>query len=200
MRTQHLLDASADVIVEGGLDALTMEAVAERAGVSRALSYFYFENRTELLRALYNREFGRLYDAMVPAFEAGGTLEERVLAGVQAYFDIVASRYDLFAVLNTAVDGPEFRRDRRHRYRSWEQYIGLLVGDQFDLHPTKARILARVFIDVVARCTLLWKRDRLERAEVEGLCVQFVLGGLRSVLETDAGPTAAVTSESTPAS
>jgi AcrR family transcriptional regulator len=182
-RTQHLLDAAAEVIAESGMDALSMEAVAERASVSRALSYFYFENRTELLRALYNREFGRLYDAMVPAFEAGGNLEERLRAGVKAYFDVVASRYDLFALLNSAMDAPQFHRDRRHRYRAWEQYVGFLVGDEFDLPPSKARILARIFIDVAARCTVLWKRDRLDRAEVEELCVGFLLGGLRSVLE-----------------
>ncbi|MBX3485453.1 TetR/AcrR family transcriptional regulator [Phenylobacterium sp.] len=187
MRTQHLLDAATKVIVESGLEALTMEAVAERASVSRALGYFYFENRTELLRALYNREFGRLYDAMVPAFEAGGSLEERVRAGVKAYFDIVASRYDLFALLNTTVDGPQFRRDRRHRLRSWEQYVGFLVGDEFDLSPTKAGMLARIFVDVVARCTLLWKRDRLDRTEVEQLCIRFVLGGLQSVLGPEPG-------------
>ncbi|MGA0605259.1 TetR/AcrR family transcriptional regulator [Phenylobacterium sp. VNQ135] len=183
MRTQHLLDAAAEVIVESGLDALTMESVSERASVSRALSYFYFESRAELVRALYNREFGRLYDAMVPAFEAGQNLEERVRAAVQAYFDIVASRYELFALLNTAMDGPQFRRDRRQRFRAWEQYVGVLVGEELRLSPIESRILARVFIDVVARCTLLWKRDRLDRAEVEELCVRYQLGGFRSVLE-----------------
>lgn len=185
VRTQHLLDAAAAVIVESGVDALTMESVAERAAVSRALSYFYFESRTELLRALYNREFGRLYDAMLPAYEKEGTLEERLRAGVQAYFDVVANRYELFATLNSAIDGPEFRRDRRQRYRAWEQYVAILVGDEFELPPTTSRILARLFIDVVARCALLWKRDRLNRQEVEELCVRFQLGGLRDVLGMD---------------
>lgn len=185
MRKERLLDAAAEVIISGGLNELTMEAVAERASVSRALSYFYFESRTELLRALFNREFGRLYDAMLPAFEGGGTLEDRVRGGVKAYFDIVASRYELFALLNTTIDGPEFRRDRRHRFRSWEQYVGIMVGDQFDLPPQKARIVARIFIDVVARCALLWKRDKLNREEVEELCVRFQLGGLHMVLEAD---------------
>jgi AcrR family transcriptional regulator len=185
MRRQHLLDAAAEVITTSGLNELTMEAVAERASVSRALSYFYFENRTELLRALFNREFGRLYDAMLPAFEGGGTLEDRVRGGVKAYFDIVATHYELFAVLNTAIDGPEFRRDRRQRFRSWEQYVGVLVGDQYDLPPIAARMVARIFIDVVARCALLWKRDRLDRREVEELCVRFQLGGLHKVLMTD---------------
>lgn len=186
MRTQSILDAAAQVIVSSGMDALTMEAVAERASVSRALNYFYFKNRAELLRALYNREFGRLYDAMVPAFEGTGNLEDRVRAGVKAYFDIVASRYELFALLNTTVDGSQLRRDRRKRFRSWEQYIGLLVGDEFNLSPVKSRLLARIFLDVVARCTLQWKRDRLDRAEVEEMCVLSQLGGLQSVLAAEA--------------
>ena len=87
-RAEHLLEAAADVVIESGIEGLTMESVAERASVSRALSYFYFESRTELIRALYNRELGRLYDAILPALEGGGTLEERVRAGVRAHFDV----------------------------------------------------------------------------------------------------------------
>lgn len=182
-RTKHLLDAAAEVILEQGMDGLTMEAVAERASVSRALSYFYFESRSDLIRALYNRELGMMYDAVLPALEGGGaTLEHRVRAGVAAYFDVVDSRHDLFALLGTAAEGPEDHEERRRRYRSWEDYVGILVGDEFHVPPGHARVLARLLINVNAQCAVIWKRDNLERADVEELCVRFQLGGLREVL------------------
>jgi AcrR family transcriptional regulator len=48
-----LLRAARDLIEQDGFAALTMAAVAERAGVSRRGAYLHFTSRTDLLRALY---------------------------------------------------------------------------------------------------------------------------------------------------
>lgn len=50
-----LLDATRELITEGGFDALTMAAVAERAGVSRRAVYLHFKTRAELVTALFGR-------------------------------------------------------------------------------------------------------------------------------------------------
>jgi len=50
-----LLDATRELITEGGFDALTMAAVAERAGVSRRSAYLHFTTRAELVTALFGR-------------------------------------------------------------------------------------------------------------------------------------------------
>jgi AcrR family transcriptional regulator len=56
-----LLRAARDLIEDEGFAALTMAAVAERAGVSRRAVYLHFANRTELLGALY-RSLGETED------------------------------------------------------------------------------------------------------------------------------------------
>src|SRR6266516_4545079 len=50
-----LLDATRELITEGGFDTLTMAAVAERAGVSRRAVYLHFRTRAELVTALFGR-------------------------------------------------------------------------------------------------------------------------------------------------
>jgi len=50
-----LLDATRELITEDGFDALTMAAVAERAGVSRRAVYLHFRTRAELVTALFGR-------------------------------------------------------------------------------------------------------------------------------------------------
>src|SRR6266403_6308199 len=55
-RREHLLDVGAAIILDSGFETLTMESVAERAGVSKGLGYAYFENAEELALALYDRE------------------------------------------------------------------------------------------------------------------------------------------------
>src|SRR5215467_16133458 len=50
-----LLQATRDLIDEQGFEALTMAAVAERAGVSRRAVYLHFSTRAELVTALFGR-------------------------------------------------------------------------------------------------------------------------------------------------
>lgn len=53
-----LLRAARDVIEQEGFPALTMTAVAERAGVSRRAVYLHYPSRSDLLAALY-RDLGQ---------------------------------------------------------------------------------------------------------------------------------------------
>lgn len=52
---EALLDATRELLSEGGFDALTMAAVADRAGVSRRSVYLHFSTRAELVTALFGR-------------------------------------------------------------------------------------------------------------------------------------------------
>lgn len=56
IRRRELLDAALDVITERGFDALTVEAVAKRAGVTRPVVYDQFGDLDALLLALIERE------------------------------------------------------------------------------------------------------------------------------------------------
>ncbi len=47
-----LLNAARDIIDEGGVEALTMAAAAERAGVTRRAVYLHFPSRAWLIKAL----------------------------------------------------------------------------------------------------------------------------------------------------
>jgi len=55
-RRHQLLDVAAEKVVEHGVSAMSMERVAEWAGVSKALPYSHFDNIEDLLVALYQRE------------------------------------------------------------------------------------------------------------------------------------------------
>src|SRR6266480_4420461 len=72
-RRDALLDATAELVSSAEIDAVTMEAVAERAGVSRPLVYKHFANRGELLAALYDREAALLHAELAVDVEAAGT-------------------------------------------------------------------------------------------------------------------------------
>jgi AcrR family transcriptional regulator len=58
-RRERLLDAAAQIVLELGVAAVTMEAVALRNSVNRAMAYRYFADRDDLLRELIGREHER---------------------------------------------------------------------------------------------------------------------------------------------
>jgi len=51
-----ILDAARDILFQRGLQAVSMEAVAARAGVSKATVYSRHANKIELIRALVRRQ------------------------------------------------------------------------------------------------------------------------------------------------
>lgn len=56
IRREQLLDAALDVVAESGFDAVTVEAVAQRAGVTRPVVYDLFGDLEGLMLALLDRE------------------------------------------------------------------------------------------------------------------------------------------------
>ena len=60
--TNALLDAASELIVEGGLDALTFAAIGERAGYSRGLVTARFGNKDGLIDALIDRSVAQWGD------------------------------------------------------------------------------------------------------------------------------------------
>lgn len=67
-RTRHaLLDAAEAILEERGFPALTMGAVAQRAGITRRATYLHFASRTELV--------GALFDHLASKHDLAGSLE-----------------------------------------------------------------------------------------------------------------------------
>ncbi|MFD5830711.1 TetR/AcrR family transcriptional regulator [Lentzea sp. NPDC060358] len=55
LRERGILDGLGELLAVKGFDALTINDIAERAGISRASTYFYFSSKQEALVALFAR-------------------------------------------------------------------------------------------------------------------------------------------------
>lgn len=89
-----VLDAVLDLLAEAGIDALTMDAVAERVGVSLRTVYRYFPDRATLLTAVLARhneavpfepptspdQIGAAYGRAFPRFDDVPAIVQAVLA------------------------------------------------------------------------------------------------------------------------
>lgn len=82
-----LIDAATEVIEESGPKALTIRAVANRAGVSHGAPYRHFSDKDALLLAVVERGFVLLEEAMSAATgNTDGSALEQFQASGRAYF------------------------------------------------------------------------------------------------------------------
>ena len=114
-RKQAILQAAFELLGEHGLAATSMEAVADRAGVSKATIYRWWDSKELLaLDALY-----AAWDTADPAPRQNGTLRAEMLALVRPWVRLVAtgpSARILTALLAEAQNDPAFGRAYRAHF------------------------------------------------------------------------------------
>jgi AcrR family transcriptional regulator len=100
-RRPQVLDAALAVFAERGYEGASMEAIAERAGVSKPVVYDCYAAKDELFRALLEREEQRLLEEIAehlperPGEDPGQTL----VACLTAFLSAVAASPDAYRVI-----------------------------------------------------------------------------------------------------
>jgi AcrR family transcriptional regulator len=127
----RLLDAASTVIRRDGPQALTLDAVAAQAGVSKGGLLYHFKSKRELLDALVARwmdDFQRDIDA-----ESGNFARRYVAANDGAHAEEVG-------MLAALVADPQVLAAVRDRHETWQDRVATEGGDPVD--ATVARLAA----------------------------------------------------------
>src|SRR5690606_34756895 len=87
-RRAQLLETARAIVREEGTDALTLGALAERAGVSKPITYSHFNTRSGLMIALYKEIMDQQVEALATALEqTPARLEDVAQVGANAYME-----------------------------------------------------------------------------------------------------------------
>jgi TetR/AcrR family transcriptional regulator len=89
-RRNDILDAAEAVAAVAGIDALTMDQVARRARISRALMYVYFTDKPDLHLGLCERALSLLHTRFAEAAERPGNGLDHVIGIGRAYVAFAA--------------------------------------------------------------------------------------------------------------
>ena len=96
---EQLLDVASRLLASGGLEALSLRELGRVAGVSRTAAYHYFPDKAALLRRVGERGFMALRDRVRAAVVPDAPLEERLVAGLQAYVDSALAQPAHFRIM-----------------------------------------------------------------------------------------------------
>jgi len=102
-RRTQLLDLGVSLLATRSLDELTIDLLAEEAGISRGLLYHYFGTKHDFHEALVRRAIDDLVEQTAPP--AGDDPLERLLASVAVYVDYVVANYEGYASIVKAAQG-----------------------------------------------------------------------------------------------
>jgi AcrR family transcriptional regulator len=97
-RRPEVLDAALDLFLDHGYEGTSMQAIAERAGVTKPVVYACFPGKDELFRALLAREEERILSEIQSAFEDADLTdpESTLIEGYTGFLRAVASSPDVY--------------------------------------------------------------------------------------------------------
>lgn len=157
-RREQLLDVARGIVTGNGFSAISMEAVARSAGVTRPVVYEHFDRLDNLLEALVDRETGRALAQLTatrPQRTPGGDPREDLLASLRAYLEAVEAEPLTWRLVLLPPDGaPQRLREFIAAGRSWNLErlaelvsTGVTTGSESPDPELTARLLSAVAED-----------------------------------------------------
>lgn len=125
----RVLEAAAALHAEGGVAALTTDAVAARAGVGKGTIYRRFTDKGGLAAALLDERGRRLQERLLggpPPLGPGAAPADRLAAFVEAYVEHTVASLDLVLLSETATPGGRLAKPV---YPFWRRHVEVLLAD-----------------------------------------------------------------------
>jgi AcrR family transcriptional regulator len=151
---QRILQASAELLEEVGVEGFNTNLLAERAGVGTRAIYRYFPNKFAILVALAEglRETERAWIGNLRESEPGGDWRQAAARAIDGYFD-AASRQPGYAALRAAAFAtPELRELDSLENRELEADLAAgLTSIGVSLDPGHMRALCKTIMETSNR-------------------------------------------------
>ncbi|MFE4549354.1 TetR/AcrR family transcriptional regulator [Streptomyces sp. NPDC056785] len=147
MQRAALLDAARSLLSEGGTEALTFPALAERTGLARSSVYEYFRSRAAVVEELCEVDFPVWAAEVEAVMAAADGPEGKVEAYVRRQLTLVGDRRHRAVV---AISASELDAGAREKIRAAHGGLVTMIAEALrDLGHTEPRLAAMLLQGVV---------------------------------------------------
>lgn len=178
MQRAALLDAARSLLSEGGTDALTFPALAERTGLARSSVYEYFRSRAAVVEELCAVDFPVWAAEIEAAMEAADTPEAKIEAYVRSQLALVGDRRHRAVV---AISASELDAGAREKIRAAHGGLVAMIVEALGAlghgQPRLAAMLLQGIVDAAVRRIELGAAE--DPADVTAAAVSMALRGVR---------------------
>ena len=168
-RRAQLLDLARSAFASKSYDDVSVDELAQLAGVSKGLIYHYFPSKRDLYVATVREMAQELKEAIEP--QPGLTPREQLFRSLDAYIAFAASNAEYFLSFVRSGIGRD-REVSEIRDETRQQAVNFLAsyGQHFPLTPTQ-RVLLWGWAGFVESVTVAWLReqDAVERKQLARL-------------------------------
>jgi AcrR family transcriptional regulator len=159
-RREQLLDLGVRLLAHRSLDELSIDLLAEEAGISRGLLYHYFGNKHAFHEAVVRRAADDLIAQTAPPVD--GEPLERLLTSMAAYLDYVEANYEGYlSLVKGAAGGNDTLREIYEEARSAltdrifrEDAQGEIIPD-----TPASRLVVRGWAAMAEEMVVTWVRE-----------------------------------------
>ncbi|MGW2784916.1 TetR/AcrR family transcriptional regulator [Streptomyces populi] len=152
MQRAALLDAARSLLSEGGTEALTFPALAERTGLARSSVYEYFRSRAAVVEELCEADFPVWAAEVSAAMAAADGPEATVEAYVRRQLALVGDRRHRAVV---AISASELDAGAREKIRAAHGGLVAMIGEALTemghAEPRLAAMLLQGVVDAAVR-------------------------------------------------
>ncbi|WP_232676390.1 TetR/AcrR family transcriptional regulator [Nocardioides sp. R-C-SC26] len=189
-RREQLLDLGVRLLATRSLDELSIDVLAEEAGISRGLLYHYFGNKHAFHEAVIQRAANDLIAQTAPPADADPLA--RLAASMAAYLDyVVANHEGYLSLVKGAASGNESLRAIYEETRAALAERIFTEDAQADLiaDTPATRLAVRGWAAMAEEVVLAWiaEPDGVTRAEV----LDLLANSLPALVDATTGGTAA---------
>jgi len=180
-RREAILDAARAAFADRGFHETSLDSVAERAGVSKALLYEHFSSKRELYVAMLEMHVHELIGRISTAVAGAQPGEARMRAGLEAFFGFVEERPGAWRIMFRNSDDPDVavRLDRLR-----DEVAGAIVqlmseeaearGLDFPKLPQMVEMIAQQLVGAMQSLADWWETHRdVPRDEVIQAAMDF---------------------------
>ncbi len=178
MQRGALLDAARSLLSEGGTEALTFPALAERTGLARSSVYEYFRSRAAVVEELCAVDFPVWAAEVEAAMERADTPEGKIEAYVRQQLALVGDRRHRAVV---AISAGELDAGAREKIRAAHGGLVTMVGEALIAlghdQPRLTAMLLQGVVDAAVRRIELGAAE--EPDHITEAAVSMALRGVR---------------------
>jgi AcrR family transcriptional regulator len=190
-RREAILAAALDAFAAGGYHETSLEDVAARAGISKALIYEHFASKRDLFRALLDTYVGELMERVVGTIAAAEPGEDRLREGIAAFLAYVEERREAWRMLVRNVSDPEIAESLERLRHEVAGSITVLMAEEAppELLPGAERdlaitMVAEQIVGAVQSLANWWDENReIPRERVLGIAMDFMWLGMERLGE-----------------
>jgi AcrR family transcriptional regulator len=200
-RRLAILDAALAVFAERGYHSSSIDDIARKGGVSKALIYEHFASKQDLYAELLEQHAGELFSALAEAIsEAGTTASARLATGFDAFYGFVEEHRVAWRMLFREATDPEAVVVLDRVLAQVTRIVAGLIaedpgsrkgGDDDETREQGIQVLAQLLVGAVQSLANWWAdHQELPRERIVEMTMDFAWLGLQRLSRGERWPAA----------